>query len=329
MIWPQVEPGPAGRPAPPRLLGRDRRRHPRPHDLGRPSSGCWRRKRPRYYVTQVTAPTLTNDMCGAFLARSLGARTIAFGTHVTPMPRETMEAFPALDFVLRGEPELTLRELIDTLETRRWANGPAADAPSRVRGSRPALRWDRHDCARLYRDADPDWQPAWRHLSRAPASEPESHQGPGLARRRRPGPAQPRPALHPQPGRPAPAAARPAALGQVPRARHRRAVHLCRHQPRLPGRLPLLHQARQLRPRGARPLAGERPGRAAGCCADLGAAQRPHVRRPVHRQPRAGDGHLRGHDRATGCRFRWTCNSRVDFVDPEMLQTDGAAPAAG
>ena len=73
-------------------------------------------KRPKYYVTQVAAPTLTNDMRGTFLARSLGARTIAFGTHVTPMPLHTMDAFPTLDYVLRGEPELTLRELIDLLE---------------------------------------------------------------------------------------------------------------------------------------------------------------------------------------------------------------------
>jgi anaerobic magnesium-protoporphyrin IX monomethyl ester cyclase len=77
-----------------------------------------RRKMPRYYVTQVTAPTLTNDMYGTFLAKSLGAQTIAFGTHVTPIPQRTMEAYPTLDFVLRGEPELSLRELIDSLERR-------------------------------------------------------------------------------------------------------------------------------------------------------------------------------------------------------------------
>ncbi len=75
-------------------------------------------KRPRYYLTQVTAPTLRNDMYGVFLAKALGARTIAFGTHVTPWTQETMRAFPALDFILRGEPELTLRELLDTLEGR-------------------------------------------------------------------------------------------------------------------------------------------------------------------------------------------------------------------
>jgi anaerobic magnesium-protoporphyrin IX monomethyl ester cyclase len=73
-------------------------------------------KRPKYYLTQVTAPTLRNDMYGVFLAKALGAKTMAFGTHVTPMTLETMRPFPALDFVLRGEPEMTLRELLDTLE---------------------------------------------------------------------------------------------------------------------------------------------------------------------------------------------------------------------
>jgi anaerobic magnesium-protoporphyrin IX monomethyl ester cyclase len=72
--------------------------------------------KPRYYFTQVTAPTLENDMYGCFLAKSRGATTIAFGTHVTPIPRETLRPFPALDYVLVGEPDLTLRDLIDHLE---------------------------------------------------------------------------------------------------------------------------------------------------------------------------------------------------------------------
>lgn len=79
-------------------------------------------KRPQYYLTQVTAPTLKNDMYGVFLAKALGAKTIAFGTHVTPMTLETMRPFPALDFVLRGEPELTLRELLDRLEDKSPSN---------------------------------------------------------------------------------------------------------------------------------------------------------------------------------------------------------------
>jgi len=72
--------------------------------------------RPKYYLTQVTAPTLENDMYGTFLAKARGARTIAFGTHVTPIPRETMRPFASLDFILLGEPELTLRDLMDHLE---------------------------------------------------------------------------------------------------------------------------------------------------------------------------------------------------------------------
>ncbi len=76
------------------------------------------KKRPRYYLTQVTAPTLTNDMFGVFLAKSYGAKTIAFGTHVTPNTINTLNAYPALDFILRGEPELTLRELVDALDSK-------------------------------------------------------------------------------------------------------------------------------------------------------------------------------------------------------------------
>jgi radical SAM superfamily enzyme YgiQ (UPF0313 family) len=75
--------------------------------------------RPRYYITQATAPTLTNDMRGVFLAKSLGATTMAIGTHVTPATEETLRAYPALDFVLRGEPEETALELFVALEALR------------------------------------------------------------------------------------------------------------------------------------------------------------------------------------------------------------------
>src|SRR5919204_520240 len=103
-----------------------------------------RAKAPKYYFTQCTAPTLTNDMHGVMVAKSLGAVTMAFGTHVTAMPAETLRDYPALDFVLRGEPELTFREVIDVCEGRqadrtawvpqmlqktdpRWEPSPIAD----------------------------------------------------------------------------------------------------------------------------------------------------------------------------------------------------------
>ena len=71
---------------------------------------------PKYYLTQLTAPTLENDIFGCFLAHARGAKTIAFGTHVTPIPVETMRPYPSLDFVLVGEPDLTVRDLLDHLE---------------------------------------------------------------------------------------------------------------------------------------------------------------------------------------------------------------------
>src|SRR5512141_1359233 len=114
--------------------------------------------RPRFYLTQVTAPTLTNDMYGAFLARSLGAITIGFGTHVTPMPRETLEQFPALDFVLRGEPELTLRELLDTIMA---ANGLWKAQDGRLLRPDGHLADENGHLAFMMKDADPMWSPAW------------------------------------------------------------------------------------------------------------------------------------------------------------------------
>lgn len=83
---------------------------------------------PKYYLTQVTAPTLENDMYGCFLARARGAKTIAFGTHVTPIPRETMRSYPALDYVLVGEPDLTIRDLLDHLENRFDGRSPEINA---------------------------------------------------------------------------------------------------------------------------------------------------------------------------------------------------------
>jgi anaerobic magnesium-protoporphyrin IX monomethyl ester cyclase len=129
-------------------------------------------KRPRYYVTQVTAPTLENDMFGVFLAKARGAVTMAFGTHVTPMPRSTMEAYPALDYVLLGEPELTLREVVDTLEASRPASGVslepgAPETQSPDSGSSPQAWWPRVEpdfaerLHRLFAGTDPGWTPAW------------------------------------------------------------------------------------------------------------------------------------------------------------------------
>jgi radical SAM superfamily enzyme YgiQ (UPF0313 family) len=98
------------------------------------------RLQPKYYLTQVTAPTLENDMYGCFLAKARGAKTIAFGTHVTPIPRETMRPYPALDYILLGEPDLTIRDLLDHFE------GKIDERPSNIQ--------------KLFADHDPQYQPS-------------------------------------------------------------------------------------------------------------------------------------------------------------------------
>ena len=94
--------------------------------------------KPRFYITQLTAPTLQNDIYGCFLAKAIGATTMAFGTHVTPLAIETMRPYPSLDYCLRGEPDLTLREIVDT-QMGRTEFSPEVE--------------------RLDRTTDPDWQP--------------------------------------------------------------------------------------------------------------------------------------------------------------------------
>jgi radical SAM superfamily enzyme YgiQ (UPF0313 family) len=98
------------------------------------------RYQPKYYLSQLTAPTLENDMVGVFLARARGARTMVFGTHVTPIPLETMRPYPALDFGLYGEPDLTVRDLLDHLERRIDLRSP--------------------EIQHLFEKTDPDYRPS-------------------------------------------------------------------------------------------------------------------------------------------------------------------------
>ena len=255
-----------------------------------------RRKQPRYYLTQVTAPTLTNDMYGVFLAKSLGARTIAFGTHVTPIPERTMEAFPSLDFVLRGEPELTLRELIDSLEGRQLEDV---------------------QLVKLFRDTDPGWRP----LSASEAREREdlSHVK-GLVWRRD--------------GQVTFNADRPfiANLDGLPLPRHDMLPLEAYRIPMLKGpysfivtsrgctggcRFCIKHVSYQysIRLRSPENIVAE-----IEMLCDLGV-------RNIHMY---ADSFTVSRDQVMGlCRLiiesgieiRWTCNSRVDYVDEEMLQT--------
>jgi anaerobic magnesium-protoporphyrin IX monomethyl ester cyclase len=257
-------------------------------------------KRPRYYVTQVTAPTLTNDMRGTFLARSLGARTIAFGTHVTPMPLQTIEAFPTLDYILRGEPELTLRELIDTLEGRS------------LDGADPV-----HEALlKLFREHDPEWQPhpreslagvkglVWRDADcgiQINADRPFIRDLDDLPlplhhllpwdRHRAPNIRGPYTFIVPSRGCPA---------GCTFCIKH----VSYQHSVRLRSPENILAELQLLWDLGLRNV---------HMYADLFTVNRDQVLGIC-------EGMIR-----EGLNFRWTCNSRVDYVDPEMLQVMGRA----
>ena len=267
-------------------------------------------KRPRYYVTQVTAPTLTNDMRGTFLACSLGATTIAFGTHVTPMPLQTMEAFPTLDYVLRGEPELTLRELIDTLERERAAE---------VRRD-PALQ---ARLEKMLREADPEWRPPWEANPARPLAAI-----PGLVWRERSGRAGPGVDCTIQVNRDRPFIRD---LDDLPLPLHHLLPWDRYRAPNIRGPYTFIVPSRgcpagctfcikhvsyqyAVRLRSPENLLAE-----LRLLWDLG-LRNVHMYADlftVNREQVMGlcQGMIR-----EGLAFRWTCNSRVDFVDPEMLQ---------
>src|SRR5690606_4076615 len=74
------------------------------------------RFRPRYTIIHAAAATLTNDMRATFLGKAAGTITIAIGAHVTALSRETLETYPSLDVVVRGEPELTALEVMRAID---------------------------------------------------------------------------------------------------------------------------------------------------------------------------------------------------------------------
>ncbi|NLX14308.1 MAG: radical SAM protein, partial [Phycisphaerales bacterium] len=82
-----------------------------------------RDKRPSFYVSYVTGTTFDIDARGIQVAKQEGAMTIAVGTHPSAVPRNTLELIPDLDVVIRHEPELTFREVLDRTRAGRPLTG--------------------------------------------------------------------------------------------------------------------------------------------------------------------------------------------------------------
>ena len=77
------------------------------------------KKKPDYILFNSISSTISNDMKAAIIAKKNGARSIAVGSHVTALPKKSMEKFADLDFVIMGEAEETLKELVIFIEGKR------------------------------------------------------------------------------------------------------------------------------------------------------------------------------------------------------------------
>ncbi len=71
------------------------------------------KERPSFYVTYITGTTFAMDARGVQKAKEIGATTIAVGTHVSAVPQNTLELLGELDYVIRHEPEMTFKDIID------------------------------------------------------------------------------------------------------------------------------------------------------------------------------------------------------------------------
>ncbi|MCF8065960.1 MAG: B12-binding domain-containing radical SAM protein [Desulfarculaceae bacterium] len=73
---------------------------------------------PLLAVVATATPTLNSDLawfCPELKKARPGISIAAIGIHVSVLPQEVLEAYPHLDFVIRGEPEITALELADSL----------------------------------------------------------------------------------------------------------------------------------------------------------------------------------------------------------------------
>lgn len=107
-------------------------------------------KQARYYVFQLHPSTYAFDIRGVISAQSLGLTTIAFGKYLTQHRESVMQSIPAIDYGIYGEAELTLRELVDTLEaeTGRLTESDYQNPTANLTA--------------LFQNADPNWQPSWQ-----------------------------------------------------------------------------------------------------------------------------------------------------------------------
>jgi radical SAM superfamily enzyme YgiQ (UPF0313 family) len=72
---------------------------------------------PRAVIWSTGTPSIESDLELASFIKGCDDKvtTVVFGTHVTVLDKECLTAFPAIDCIIRNEPEMTLAVLVKTL----------------------------------------------------------------------------------------------------------------------------------------------------------------------------------------------------------------------
>ena len=120
--------------------------------------------RPELLVLHTTTPSIDSDLSYALLVKehSPGCRTIAVGPHVTAEPDDTLKrAKGALDVVVIGEYDYTLRELVELVHSG-WSTSKLSEilGISYLDQEGKPL----HTAARPYLDVNELPFPAWKHI---------------------------------------------------------------------------------------------------------------------------------------------------------------------
>jgi anaerobic magnesium-protoporphyrin IX monomethyl ester cyclase len=123
-----------------------------------------KKSRPGLLVLHTTTPSIDSDLTYASLAKELlpNCRTFAVGPHVTAEPEDTLKrANGALDAVVRGEYDVTLRELAN-LASSNWNSSRLSEVSgiSYLDGEEPV-----HTPARSYVNVNELPFPAWNHIN--------------------------------------------------------------------------------------------------------------------------------------------------------------------
>jgi radical SAM superfamily enzyme YgiQ (UPF0313 family) len=122
---------------------------------------------PDLVVLNTATPSIVSDLALADRLRSElpGAFIAAIGIHVTALPEESLRMAPGLDAVVRGEPELTVKDIASALEERRPVAGLAGVS---ARAGKDIVHGPERSPADLDALPFPDWRLARPELYKLP-----------------------------------------------------------------------------------------------------------------------------------------------------------------